>query len=232
MRQVLANHARDRAALKRAAGCSANGDDLGSRARARARGGRGGAPRGARHLSALDARQGQIAEMWLLRRADDEQIVTLLGVAPGRWSSTEHGEARAVARAGIAEAEGWQPVAGPPGTIPAPAIPWTLPATNACALLHGCVAVAPGPPLLEVACGDDPAFVGEVLASSTPTRSRRAVAPACRASPSLFIAPGTRLRTSHRAREIGRGGMGVVYGPTTPTSAPWRSRSCCRTCSR
>jgi RNA polymerase sigma factor (TIGR02999 family) len=82
MRQVLANHARDRAAQKRG----------GAAARARVTlagvAGAGGDEVDAiefhealERLSSLDARQGRIAEMRLLAGLSTEQIATLLGVS-------------------------------------------------------------------------------------------------------------------------------------------------------
>ena len=84
MRQVLANHARDRAALKRGGGVFRERVTISGVA---------GAGEGREvdavalhealdHLSALDARQGQIAEMRLFGGLTTEQIATLLGVAP------------------------------------------------------------------------------------------------------------------------------------------------------
>jgi RNA polymerase sigma factor (TIGR02999 family) len=83
MRQVLANHARDRAAAKR------GGPDARARVTLSGVAGGGGDAVDAvefhealERLCALDARQGRIAELRLLAGLSTEQIATLLGVSP------------------------------------------------------------------------------------------------------------------------------------------------------
>lgn len=84
MRQVLANHARDRAAAKRG-GAASRGRVTLAGLEAGAQGtvvGAAALHEAFEHLAALDARQARIAELKLLGGLATEQIATLLGVSP------------------------------------------------------------------------------------------------------------------------------------------------------